>query len=412
MISQFHHCLSQLTQTCPSELMGFPELPSNSYGMLEYNQFIPLMEGNEFQIGRNLDSDLVLDGIMISRKHCIIKQIQGHACICVFGRTMLNNMVIENGFHLLNDLDVIKIGNTVIVFHSIRRERIEQDLFLADHNYSLGRSLGRGGYADVHVGMHVQSGKLYAIKITDIRVFERYGGDKEMSFSKLAHPNIAAVHESISTKLKNYMIMEYFADGDLFNYIHNNKNTPISRKEDINKWIMFQLLTASAHIHSYNVIHQDIKPENIVLSFSSDLVFPRIALSDFGLASTLKNSRCYDTCGTYPFIPPECLNGNGHDFKFDSWSIGIIMISLFKNEFSLDKIPDSKMNSFARNGKLQLNKSDFSGIPSDAAHLIQSLTHQDEHQRISCIDALSHPWITSSLHMLQFIYKKTCVNQM
>eukprot|EP00835_Amoeboradix_gromovi_P002112 NODE_112_length_19362_cov_0.399678.p7 type:complete len:327 gc:universal NODE_112_length_19362_cov_0.399678:17751-16771(-) len=322
-ISQ-NKCLSQLTQQILSP-MGKPEIPGSCFGMLFYKRYIPLSVGDEFIIGRSIDSNLVLDDFMVSRKQCVIKQVQGHACLRVFGKIMVNNLTVNSGFYLLNDYDVLTISKDIIIFHSQIQERNDQDLILFDHNYCIGPNLASGGYADVHCGMNILSGQLVAIKITDIRVYERHTADKEIEFQDLKHKNVAGVFESISSNKLNYLIMEYFGGRDLHYYMSIS-----SPKEDVTKWIMYQLFIAVQHIHNNGVIHQDLKPENIVLDYSMDTLFPRCAISDFGLSvrCACLSDVLFDLCGTFPFIPPETILKKGHSFKFDSWSLGIIMVLL------------------------------------------------------------------------------------
>ena len=313
--------LSQLTQTCPTQI-ALPDIPTNCYGMLQYKQFIPLVHGNEMIIGRSLECHLRLEDSMVSRKQCVIKQIQTHTCIRVFGRIMLNNLFLESGFYLLNDLDVIKIANEVLVFHSTSKVRVDQDSTLLKHHYSIGRQLGRGGYSNVHVGIIIETGKLCAIKTTDIRVIERDCGEKELGFAHLNHPNIATIHEAIRSEHSYYLIMDYYGGNDLHDFIHG---TVLA--EDQMKWIMFQLLQAVHYCHLNSIVHQDLKPENIVLDFEMNKKFPKCAISDFGLANTC-HGRVYDKCGTYPYIPPETILDKGHTLLFDSWSLGMILIQL------------------------------------------------------------------------------------
>ena len=94
--------------------------------------------------------------------------------------------------------------------------------------------------------------------------------------------------------------MEYFKNGDLFNYLNQFKFF----NEDTAKFIMIQVYHALNFLHSKNIIYRDLKPENIMIS---DDGF--IRLIDFGLSKQLKDGdeTVGDICGTNEYIPPEVI---------------------------------------------------------------------------------------------------------
>lgn len=115
--------------------------------------------------------------------------------------------------------------------------------------------------------------------------------------------------------------MEYFKNGDLFNYLNQVKFF----EEETVKFIMMQIYDVLIFLHSKNIIYRDLKPENIMIS---DEGF--IKLIDFGLAKQLKNAeeKVGEICGTNEYIPPEVVNREKYNFNFDWWGFGILLFEL------------------------------------------------------------------------------------
>jgi len=115
--------------------------------------------------------------------------------------------------------------------------------------------------------------------------------------------------------------MEYFKNGDLFNYLNQFKFF----NEDTAKFIMIQVYHALNFLHSKNIIYRDLKPENIMIS---DDGF--IRLIDFGLSKQLKDGdeTVGDICGTNEYIQPEVIQKINYSYNFDWWGFGILLYEL------------------------------------------------------------------------------------
>jgi serine/threonine protein kinase len=80
-------------------------------------------------------------------------------------------------------------------------------------------------------------------------------------------------------------------------------------------------------LHSNNIIHCDIKPDNILVKSSSPGNFD-IRIADFGLANVLLTGVSYSVAGTPGYMPPEILNGKAHSFNADCFSVGSVIYFL------------------------------------------------------------------------------------
>jgi serine/threonine protein kinase len=150
----------------------------------------------------------------------------------------------------------------------------------------------------------------------------------------LSHPNIVKLEDDFSTSSYNVLVLEYCEGGSL----NDVDFKTLSETEHIIPWIK-QLVSACAYIHSRNIVHRDIKLDNIVLTRTNDLHSP-IKLIDFGLGThVLKLQSEFERgrvcCGTYHYMAPECFQFKDvYDDvsqkrcktspKVDVWSLGVV----------------------------------------------------------------------------------------
>ena len=85
-----------------------------------------------------------------------------------------------------------------------------------------------------------------------------------------------------------------------------------------------QIALALGHLHSKNVVHRDLKAANILVGEDG-----YIHVTDFGLAKIVQeNQEANSFCGTPEYMAPEILNGDGHSFPVDWWSLGILIYEM------------------------------------------------------------------------------------
>lgn len=133
--------------------------------------------------------------------------------------------------------------------------------------------------------------------------------------------NIAKLICTAQNEKKVFFILEYYQNGDLFNYLNQLKFF----EEESVKFIMMQIYETLVYLHSKNILYRDLKPENIMVS---DEGF--IKLIDFGLAKHFnsKEDKLDEVCGTNEYIPPEVVCRQKYSFNFDWWGFGILMFEL------------------------------------------------------------------------------------
>ncbi|KIK52905.1 hypothetical protein GYMLUDRAFT_64018 [Collybiopsis luxurians FD-317 M1] len=204
-----------------------------------------------------------------------------------------------------------------------------------DNSLELVEVLGVGGYGVVYRAEDTcsSSPKSYAVKCLLHRpsqsARQRQIHIREIALHQLAsaHPNVITLHRVIEDYNCTYIIMDYAPDHDLFHQIlHSCRYLGDDR---LVMHVFLQILDAVEYCHSLGIYHRDLKPEN-VLCFDDGL---RVAITDFGLATTDKVSEEFRTGSIY-HMSPECQggefapNGTYSPMFNDIWSLGIILLNL------------------------------------------------------------------------------------
>ncbi|KFQ42652.1 PAS domain-containing serine/threonine-protein kinase, partial [Nestor notabilis] len=143
---------------------------------------------------------------------------------------------------------------------------------------------------------------------------------------KLQHPNIIKVLDVFENEHFFQLVMEKHGSGlDLFTFIDNQPNLD----EPLASYIFRQLVSAVGYLHCRNILHRDIKDENIVIA--EDFT---IKLVDFGSAAYLEPSKLFYTfCGTIEYCSPEVLSGKPYcGPELEMWSLGVTLYTLVFGE--------------------------------------------------------------------------------
>lgn len=256
-------------------------------------------------------------------------------------------------------------------------------------------TIASGAFGTVVKAIEIKTGQEVAVKIIkkNSRLIDTSHIKEEINILKqLDHPNIVKFYDYIETNLKIYIIMEYIKGGTLKRLIE----TKHSFSENEACIIIEKLLSAIAYIHSKNVCHRDVKPENIMMNDYNDLT--SLKLVDFGLsAQNFDNFEDSNYCGTYLYMAPEQIEKRLYSKEVDVWSVGIILYMLLnegKHPFYTKGESKKKyIENIKKGNVVMINKVSEMGI-----NLIMSLLERSPTMRISSIKAISHPWITRRVY--------------
>lgn len=193
--------------------------------------------------------------------------------------------------------------------------------------YQIIRTIGEGGMANVYLAHDLILDRDVAVKIlrgdlADDEKFVRRFQREAIAASSLSHPNIVEMYDVGEDDGKYYIVMEYVEGKTLKSLIKKRGSLTLPEVIDI----MSQLTSAIACAHDSNIIHRDIKPQNVLIK--EDGI---VKITDFGIAMALNSNELTQTnsvMGSVHYLPPEQANGKGATVKSDIYSLGIVMFEL------------------------------------------------------------------------------------
>ncbi|KAG7393940.1 hypothetical protein PHYPSEUDO_000117 [Phytophthora pseudosyringae] len=273
------------------------------------------------------------------------------------------------------------------------------DILVWLRHYKLGAVLGVGGNGVVQKLEDERDGSVYAVKVLDVAKFrhrEQVVAEVEILrniTNNIKHPNLIKIHKVYEEHQKVYIIQELCTGGELYDrVVHRGK---YSEKDAAN--IMSQLVSALQALHAHNILHLDIKPENIL--FSSEDPDSKILLTDFGLARMINGKQNpldqgKSMAGTIGYMAPEVISSHVYSEAADVFSAGVILFILLVGYPPF--FGDSEVEIL-----LKIARGDFTFDPQDWAHvsgsakeLVARMLEVRAQDRITLEEVLTHPWIT------------------
>ncbi|CAD8069597.1 unnamed protein product [Paramecium sonneborni] len=259
--------------------------------------------------------------------------------------------------------------------------------FLKEKELKIIEKIGEGSFGQVFKGLY--KGEIVAIKsMQDAQLQET------SIMESLKHKNIIKFYKYFRQGNNQYLVMEYAGGGSLSDYMKQNLD------EETISSIMKSIFEAIEYLHSKQIIHRDIKPDNILILNGKDL--SSIKIADFGLSyQYMPEIRYYQTvsqqCGTFIFMAPEQILNKTYNKAVDMWSCGIVLFMLLnqgihpfypristKKDF-INSFPDLKYEQPLHSSPL-------------ARDLLQRLLQYDQDSRYTASQALLHPWITRNFN--------------
>ncbi|XP_015784990.1 5'-AMP-activated protein kinase catalytic subunit alpha-2 [Tetranychus urticae] len=271
-----------------------------------------------------------------------------------------------------------------------RSIQTQQPLIKIGH-YILGETLGTGTFGKVKTATHQLTGHKVAVKILNrekIKNLDVVGKiRREIQNLKLFHhPHIIKLYQVISTPTDIFMVMEYVAGGELFEYIVKHGKL----KESEARRFFQQIISGVDYCHRHMVVHRDLKPENLLLDINQC-----VKIADFGLSNMMMDGEFLRTsCGSPNYAAPEVISGKLYAGpEVDIWSAGVILYALLCGTLPFD---DEHVPSLFR--KI---KSGIFPIPDylnkSAVDLLVHMLQVDPMKRATMEDIKNHDWFKKDL---------------
>ncbi|KAI4871427.1 hypothetical protein NFI96_013053 [Prochilodus magdalenae] len=206
--------------------------------------------------------------------------------------------------------------------------------------------------------------------------------------------------------LDNCQISEIVAGGELFDFLAEKE----SLSEEEATEFLKQILDGVSYLHSKQIAHFDLKPENIML-LNRSVPHPRIKLIDFGLAHKIDFSNDFKNIfGTPEFVAPEVVNYEPLGLEADMWSVGVITYILLSGASPF--LGENKQETLANVSAVdyEFDEEYFSNTSALAKDFIARLLIKDPKKRMTIQDSLQHPWIKPKDTQQALSRKESAVN--
>jgi len=269
--------------------------------------------------------------------------------------------------------------------------------------YEHVEKLGEGAFGVAHLVRDRRTYQLYVLKTINKRQSQVPPAQMEIEIHNLKacdHPHIIRLFEYYEDYENIYLIMERAAGGELTQVLQEQRKKSMQLPE---RWVSIvtrQSLQAISYLHSMGIIHKDLKSENILLLYVSDVndpsSQPHTVIIDLGIAGLFsarlgRRARCTVVAGTPTHMAPEVWLGNFGPVA-DVWSLGIVLFELLSGELPFAY---SSLNSAAecvRQHRQGPNWTLLFHVSGQARALNQRMLFCDDRMRPTAQQCLGHSW--------------------
>ena len=209
---------------------------------------------------------------------------------------------------------------------------LKRGIFLADR-YEIIDQIGTGGMSDVYKAKDHTLGRYVAIKVlkaefSEDMTFVTKFRTEAQSAAVLEHPNIVNIYDVGSENGLYYIVMEYVEGITLKTYIE--KKGQLNYRETLS--IAIQVARGIQAAHAKNIIHRDIKPQNIIISTDG-----KVKVTDFGIARAVTEHTIHsDVMGSVHYVSPEQARNGYVSNKSDIYSLGIVIYEMVSGRVPFD----------------------------------------------------------------------------
>uniref|UniRef100_A0A8C9BFL3 Serine/threonine-protein kinase SIK3 n=1 Tax=Phocoena sinus TaxID=42100 RepID=A0A8C9BFL3_PHOSS len=252
--------------------------------------------------------------------------------------------------------------------------------------YEIDRTIGKGNFAVVKRATHLVTKAKVAIKIIDKTQLDEENLKKifrEVQIMKmLCHPHIIRLYQVMETERMIYLVTEYASGGEIFDHLVAHGR--MAEKEARRKFK--QIVAAVFFCHCRNIVHRDLKAENLLLDANLN-----IKIADFGFSNLFTPGQLLKTwCGSPPYAAPELFEGKEYDGpKVDIWSLGVVLYVLVCGALPFDGSTLQNLRARVLSGKFRIPFF----MSTECEHLIRHMLVLDPNKRLSMEQICKHKWM-------------------
>mmetsp|Transcript_30216 Transcript_30216/g.100041 ORF Transcript_30216/g.100041 Transcript_30216/m.100041 type:complete len:1060 (-) Transcript_30216:13-3192(-) len=259
-----------------------------------------------------------------------------------------------------------------------------------ENPYTILNKLGSGATATVY--RCCRNEEYFAVKVIHLqkmRMQQQYSHilrilSRETSLLlALRHDKIVQLRDVFETPDQLYLVLDLVEGGDLYDHIVSNGRM----QEDHSRYVLAQLVDALMYIHSKNIVHRDLKLDNILIdSVRSHPGCMEVKVADFGHSKSIRDgyTQALTACGTPQYWAPEQQKAGisgSYDERVDIWSLGVVLYAMLTGTLPFDSTAASQSAKFKFRGSRQ------------AEELLRGLIRVAPEHRMSLEEVLKSPWV-------------------
>lgn len=274
----------------------------------------------------------------------------------------------------------------------------QPESYLRKANFTFGRTLGAGSFGLVRYARDNTTGECVAVKIIlkkALKGKERLVIDELELLQQLHHPHIVGFRDWFESRDKFYIVTQLATGGELLERIVQQG----CFTEHDALVVTLQILKAIAYLHDQNIVHRDVKPENIM--YMDPLPNSNVVLVDFGIAKKLQgpDDVLTSSAGSFGYAAPEVVQNLQHGKPCDIWSLGVVTYIILCGypPFHAEDVNDF-IAEVRHNNAVVFHTNYWKVISKDARRFIIKALQYDPAKRVTAQELLEDPWLVAVSH--------------
>lgn len=268
--------------------------------------------------------------------------------------------------------------------------------------YTLGETIGTGSFGTVCSAVDKLTNVRRAVKIVHrtSNQKEREFVHREMSvLLTISHPNIVRTYDIFDERHRILVVMAFISGGDMFEYMIQKGQVD----ERTVKHAMWQVMQGVEYLHSRNIVHRDIKLENVLVAQKNPLW---LQLTDFGFANFVDPASegagrdLNSLVGTGSYMAPEVIDGRGHGKPVDIFASGVLMFRLIAGHMPFRAISWRESYQLAMDERGDFTSGAWTATAKEARALCVWMLKANPDRRPTASEVLAHNWFAKDATFL------------